>query len=156
MNDMKFTLFQSQAQDSTSKETKHSSPLQTPGPTPTRKARQNSSRRLLKDTFQDKMAKVIEDCQGDEPIEGCPGQLIRLRWLIQNRSKRAWPRQAILKNVTTSEKIRKYFQGDNECPEQLLEKQLEAGEEYELFYDFYLPDKLPLGVYIFRFQLCDC
>ena len=92
-NDTKVTLFESQAMNnSTSKETikfSSSGALMTPGISPIcSKMYPSDSYREHSDEFHEKMAKVVEDCQGDEPIEGYLGSILQLRWLIQNKSRR--------------------------------------------------------------------
>ena len=64
MNDnMKFTLFSSQLNDMTiSKDTKQSTHLLTPGPNSSKKTRNSRVSVTQQLIFQDKMAKLIEDC----------------------------------------------------------------------------------------------
>ena len=91
----------------------------------------------------------------EDAIVSAPGQRICLNWLVKNESKQQWPRFPILRNVTTSAKTMQFISMD-QTPELLVRTKLGPQAEFQLYYEFSLPQNIPInGVYNLRFQMID-
>lgn len=102
------------------------------------------------------MCQIIQDRQSEDAIQGIPGKMIFLTWLIKNEStKQAWPRFPILRNVTQSEKVLRFIPPDKFSPDLLVPIKLCAQGVFELGYQLQLPEDLPSDVYIFKFRMVD-
>ena len=105
--------------------------------------------------FKDKMCRLVSDEYVDDAINGRPGRSVYLTWKIENDSKYDWPRYPILKNVTASQKVLKYIPTEKYSPEQLIKTKLKANTEWEFSYQLDLPEDIPNGVFVLKFQMVD-